>query len=290
MSDVGRVTRPLRSPVLIAAFEGWNDAGDAATAAVQQLALAWDAVPLAEIDPESYYDFQVSRPTVKLVDGVTRSLEWPVTRLWACRLPDAPHDVILVQGIEPNFRWKAFCAELVEVAMETDVQLVVTLGALLADVPHTRSVQVTGAAFDEATAERLGLSKSSYEGPTGISGAFQDACVQQGIPSISFWASVPHYVSQAPSPKATLALLHQVEEALDLEVPLGNLPEQAADWETEVSQIAAEDEEISEYIRSLEERDSADDPLTPTSGESIAAEFERYLRRRGPKPGGDARR
>lgn len=275
----------LRNPVLIAAFEGWNDAGDAATAAVEQLGLTWDAVPLSELDPEGFYDFQVTRPTVRLIDGVTRTIDWPTTRLSMCRLPEAASDVILVHGIEPNFRWRAFCDELLKLALDQGVASVISLGALLADVPHTRPIQVTGSAHDEATAERLGLTRSRYEGPTGISGVFQNACVQAGIPAISFWASVPHYVSQAPSPKATLALLHRVEEILDVEVPLGNLPAQADEWETEVSQIASEDEEISEYIRALEERDGADEPLRPASGESLAAEFERYLRRRGPKPG-----
>lgn len=276
---------PLRSPVMIAAFEGWNDAGDAATSAVEQLGLTWDAKPLTELDPEGYYDFQVSRPTVKLVDGVTRTIEWPTTRLSVCRLPDAAHDVILVHGIEPNFRWRAFCDELLKLALEHEVSTVLSLGALLADVPHTRPIQVTGSAHDESTAERLHLTRSRYQGPTGISGVFQDACVQAGIPSVSFWASVPHYVSQAPSPKATLALLHRVEEVLDVEVPLGSLPQQSDEWEVEVSQIASEDEEISEYIRSLEEREEEDEPLQPASGESIAAEFERYLRRRGPGRG-----
>ena len=271
---------------MIAAFEGWNDAGDAATSAVEQLSLTWDAVPFTELDPEGFYDFQVTRPTVKLVDGVTRTIEWPTTRLSVCRLPQAACDVILVHGIEPNFRWKAFCTELLQVVTDLGVTTVISLGALLADVPHTRPVQVTGSAHDEATAERLGLTRSRYEGPTGISGVFQDLCVQAGIPAVSFWASVPHYVSQAPSPKATLALLHRVEEILDVEVPLGALPEQAVEWEAEVSQIAAEDEEITEYIRSLEEREEADEPLEPASGESIAAEFERYLRRRGPRPDG----
>ncbi len=271
-----------RNPVMIAAFEGWNDAGDAATSAIEQLELAWDAVPLTELDPEEFYDFQVSRPMAKLVDGVTRTIEWPTTRLSICRPPDSPHDVILVRGIEPNFRWRAFCAELVTIALDQQVAIVIGLGALLADVPHTRPVQVTGSAQDSETAERLGLTASRYEGPTGITGVFQDAFIQAGIPAVSFWAAVPHYVSQAPSPKATLALLHRVEEAIDLEVPLGTLPAQAEEWETEVSQIASEDEEISTYIRTLEERDSSDEPLRPTSGESIAAEFERYLRRRGP--------
>lgn len=271
---------------MIAAFEGWNDAADAASAAVEQLGLAWDATPLAEIDPEGYYDFQVTRPMVRLVDGITRTIDWPTTRLSVCRMPNAPSDVILVHGIEPNFRWRAFCDELVKLVMEHDVSTVVSLGALLADVPHTRPIQVTGSAHDEATAARLGLTKSRYEGPTGISGVFQDACVQAGIPAVSFWAAVPHYVSQAPSPKATLALLHRVEDVLDIEVPLGPLPQQADEWEIEVSQIASDDEEISAYIRALEEREGADDPLRPASGDAIAAEFERYLRRRGPRPDG----
>jgi proteasome assembly chaperone (PAC2) family protein len=271
----------LRDPVMIAAFEGWNDAGDAATSAVEHLALTWNAEQLTEIDPESYYDFQVSRPSVRLVDGVTRRIDWPTTRLSFCRVPDQQRDVVLVHGIEPNFRWKAFCTELIDLALGLEVSNLVSLGALLADVPHTRPVQVTGSAHDAATAARFGLVRSTYEGPTGITGVFQQACVEAGIPSVSFWAAVPHYVSQAPSPKATLALLHRVEEFLDVEVDLGNFPQQAEEWETEVSQIAADDEEIAEYIARLEERDSETEPLTPASGETLAAEFERYLRRRG---------
>ncbi len=275
---------------MVAAFEGWNDAGDAATAAIDQLGVVWDETPLTELDPEGFYDFQVSRPNVRLVDdGVTRVIDWPTTRLSVCRLPSAAHDIILVHGIEPNFRWRAFCRELLDIALNLQVSSIISLGALLADVPHTRPVQVTGSAHDPATATRLGLTQSTYEGPTGISGVFQDACVKAGMSAISFWASVPHYVSQAPSPKATLALLHRVEEILDLEVPLGGLPQQADEWEVEVSQIASEDEEISEYIKALEERDEADEPLKPASGESIAAEFERYLRRRGPRPGDSKR-
>ncbi len=274
---------------MIAAFEGWNDAGDAATSAIEHLALTWDAEELTELDPESFYDFQVSRPSVKLVDGVTRRIEWPTTRLTYCTLPHQAHDIVLVHGIEPNFRWRAFCAELLELAVALNVRNLISLGALLADVPHTRPVQVSGSAHDAATAARFGLEQSTYEGPTGITGIFQDACVQAGIPAVSFWAAVPHYVSQAPSPKATLALLHRVEETLDMEVDLGTYPEQAEEWEVEVTQIAADDEEIAEYIQRLEERDSEAEPLTPASGETLAAEFERYLRRRGNSPKGDKR-
>ncbi|NNG34377.1 PAC2 family protein [Nakamurella aerolata] len=289
----GALPAKLRRPVMIAAFEGWNDAGDAATNAVEQLSLGWDAEPLAEIDPEAYYDFQVSRPNTKLVDGVTRMLEWPTTRLTVVRFPrghqaksaDAPAgdlpDVILVHGIEPNFRWKAFCAELLELAEQQQVASVICLGALLADVPHTRPVQVTGTAPDPQSAEQLGLTTSRYEGPTGITGVFADTCVQAGIPAYSFWAAVPHYVAQGPHPKATLALLDRIEELLGRPVPTGSLAEQAAEWETEVSDIAAQDEDITEYIHALEES-SEPEVLRPASGDSIAAEFERYLRRREP--------
>jgi predicted ATP-grasp superfamily ATP-dependent carboligase len=277
----------LRDPVMIAAFEGWNDAGDAATTAVEQLNLAWDSVPLAEIDPESYYDFQVSRPNTRLVDGVTRQIDWPTTRVTAARLPESTssRDVILIRGIEPNFRWRAFCEELLTVADRYRVSSVICLGALLADVPHTRPVQVTGSAPDSATAERLGLTGSTYEGPTGITGIFGDACVQRGIPAYTFWAAVPHYVAQGPHPKASVALLHRVEEVLDLPVPLGSLPDQADQWEDEVTDIAAQDEDISAYIQTLEETTEDEVPMRPASGDAIAAEFERYLRRRGPEGG-----
>ena len=241
-------------PVAILGFEGWNDAGDAASSAIEHLELTWDADPLAEIDPDPYYDFQVSRPHVKLIDGVTRKVTWPTTRLSVCRPPGSEHDVVLVHGIEPNMRWGAFCSELLGHLNEAGVRTVVSLGALLADAPHTRPVPVTGTAYDADSAARYGLERSRYEGPTGIVGIFQDQCVQSGIPSISFWAAVPHYVSQPPSPKATLALLHRVEEALDLEVPLGNLPDQAEEWETTVSEMAEEDEDVRNYVRALEEK------------------------------------
>lgn len=269
-------------PIAVCAFEGWNDAGDAASSAVEHLQLIWDATPLTEIDPDPYYDFQVSRPTVRLIEGITRQVEWPTTRLSVCRPPGSTRDVILVHGIEPNMRWRAFCAELVREVEQAGVHTVVTLGALLADAPHTRPVPVSGTAYDATSAARYGLERSRYEGPTGIVGIFQDSCVRAGIPAISFWAAVPHYVSQPPSPKATLALLHRVEDALDLEVPLGNLPEQAEEWESTVSEMAEEDEDVRNYVRALEERGDAEVRLTEASGDAIAAEFERYLRRRGP--------
>jgi proteasome assembly chaperone (PAC2) family protein len=272
----------LSAPVVVAAFEGWNDAGDAATGAVEHLELVWDAVPLVELDPDDYYDFQVNRPGVSMVDGVTRRISWPTTRLSYCRPPGAEFDLVIVRGIEPNMRWRGFCQELLTLFEELDVHTVVTLGALLSDTPHTRPTQVTGTAHDQEAAARYGLEKSRYEGPTGIVGVLQDACVSIGIPAVSFWAGVPHYVSQPPNPKATIALLHSVEEVLDLPVPLAELPQQADEWQKLVDEMAAEDEEVTEYIRNLEERDDELDrsELKAASGDMIAREFERYLRRR----------
>jgi proteasome assembly chaperone (PAC2) family protein len=269
----------LTEPMMVAAFEGWNDAGDAATGAIEHLELIWDAQPLMAIDPDDYYDFQVNRPTVSLVDGVTRRVTWPTTRMSVCRPPGASFDLILVRGIEPNMRWRGFCEEILEVVRELDVRVVVTLGALLSDTPHTRPISVTGTSYDGASALKYGLEKSRYEGPTGITGVLQDACVTAGIPAISFWAGVPHYVSQPPNPKATIALLHSVEEVLDLPVPLAELPQQADEWQKLVDEMAAEDDEVSEYIRNLEQRDDEGE-MRETSGDAIAREFERYLRRR----------
>ena len=276
---------PLRRPVLIAAFEGWNDAGDAASGAVEHLEQAWDGQQVAAIDPDDYYDFQVNRPTVSLVDGITRRITWPTTRVAVCRLPDSDRDVVLVRGLEPNMRWRGFCEELVAIARELGVELVVTLGALLADSPHTRPVPVSGTASDPRTMKALGLERSRYEGPTGIVGVFQDLCTQSGLPAISFWAAVPHYVAQPPCPKATLALLRRVEDLLDLPVPLADLPERARAWERSVDELAAEDSDVAEYIASLEQREPEVD-LPEASGEAIAKEFERYLRRGGDEPGG----
>ncbi|MDQ2838399.1 MAG: PAC2 family protein [Actinomycetota bacterium] len=276
----------LTDPVLVAAFEGWNDAGDAATGAIEHLELTWQATPLAAIDPDDYYDFQVNRPTISQVDGVTRRVSWPTTRLSVCRPAGAEFDLVLVRGIEPNMRWRSFCDELLEIMRELGVRTAVTLGALLADSPHTRPTPVTGTSYDTASATRFGLERSRYEGPTGIVGVLQEACVLAGIPAISFWAAVPHYVAQPPNPKATIALLHRVEEVLDIAVPLGELPAQADDWQKLVDEMADEDEDVREYIRNLEERDD-DGEMREASGDAIAKEFERYLRRRdkGGPPG-----
>ena len=273
----------LRRPVLLAAFEGWNDAGDAATSAVEHLEDAWDAKAVAAIDPDDYYDFQVNRPMVQLVDGLTRKITWPTTRVSVCSPPGADRDVVLVRGVEPNMRWRGFCRELVEICRQLEVEMVVTLGALLADSPHTRPVPVSGTASDPSTAADLGLEASRYEGPTGIVGVFQDACTQSGMRAVSFWAAVPHYVATPPCPKATIALLRRVEDLLDIPVPLEDLPERARAWERQVDELAAEDTEVAEYIASLEQREPETD-LPEASGEAIAKEFERYLRRGDDRP------
>ena len=270
---------PLRSPVLIAAFEGWNDAADAASGAVDHLLQVWGARLVAAIDPEDFYDFQMNRPVVGNDELGVRRITWPSTQLSVASPPGSHRDVILLRGIEPNMRWRQFCAELIAGSLELDAEMVVTLGALLADTPHTRPIPVSGTTTERELADRLKLEQSNYEGPTGIVGVFQDACVKSDIPSVSFWAAVPHYVAQPPCPKATLALLGQLEDLLEISIPLGDLPEDSRAWERGVDELAAEDEEIGDYVRALEEtRDTAE--LPEASGEAIAREFERYLKRR----------
>ncbi len=270
----------LVDPLLIAAFEGWNDAGDAATQAVEHLEETWAADQIGELDPEDFYDFQVNRPYVSLDEAGMREIAWPQTRISVARVPGFRRDIVLVRGVEPSMRWRTFCSELLGVAVELGVEKVVTLGALLADTPHTRPVPVTGTATDPGVALSLGLEQSRYEGPTGIVGVLQEACFRIGIPAISVWAAVPHYVAQPPCPKAALALLRRVEDLLDIPIPLGELPEEARAWERGVDELSSEDDEIAEYVRSLEEsRDTAE--LPEASGDAIALEFERYLRRRG---------
>jgi predicted ATP-grasp superfamily ATP-dependent carboligase len=274
----------LVDPVLIAAFEGWNDAADAATGAVEHLENVWSARQIGSVDPEDYYDFQVNRPMVSL-DGTVRRITWPTTRISYARPEGASRDVVLIRGIEPSLRWRSFTAEIIELCDTLGVQMVVTLGALLADAPHTRPVPVTGLSSDARLATALKLEQSTYEGPTGIVGVLQEACTKAEIPALSIWAAVPHYVAQPPCPKATLALLRRVEDLLDLPVPMGELPEDATAWQRGVDELASDDEEVAAYVRQLEEAlETAE--LPEASGEAIAQEFERYLRRRDEGRGG----
>lgn len=270
---------PLVSPVLICAFEGWNDAAGAATGVVDHLLDVWGARLVAAIDPEDYYDFQVNRPLVGTDEFGMRRITWPSTQLYIARPRGLHRDVVLLRGLEPNMRWRQFCAELLAASDDLGVELVVTLGALLADAVHSRPTPVTGTATELDLEDRLQLEAVTYEGPTGIVGVFQDACVRLDIPAVSFWAAVPHYVPGPPCPKATLALLGQIEDLLEISIDLGDLPEDSRAWERGVAALIEEDADMAEYVRALEE--SADTAELPeASGDAIAREFERYLKRR----------
>ena len=274
----------LRNPLLLCAFEGWNDAAGGATGVIDHLLEVWNAELIGAIDPEEFYDFQVNRPMVTTNDAGMRGIVWPTTQVYVATPANSHRDVVLVRGIEPNMRWRQFCAELLAAADELGVTTVCTLGAMLAEVPHTRPIQVSGSATELDVHDRLRLEPSHYEGPTGIMGVLQDACVRLDVPAVSFWAAVPHYLPQPPCPKATLALLTQVEDLLEINIPLHDLPEDARAWERGVAELVEEDEDLAEYIESLaESSDTAD--LPEASGEAIAKEFERYLKRRE-EPGG----
>lgn len=270
----------LTDGMVIAAFEGWNDAGEAASDAVSHLLVSWKATLLAGFDPEDYYDFQVNRPHVGFDSEGQRELSWRTTSFWKCAGGPEGRDVVLVTGIEPNLRWRAFATEFLDYVSGIGVTTLVTLGSLLADVPHTRPVPVNGISSDAPLAEQHGLEPSRYTGPTGIVGVIQEMAQRRGLAAMSYWAAVPHYVAQPPAPKATLALLGRLEDLLGTTVDLRSLPEEAKAWERGVDELAEEDSDIAEYVRSLEdERDTAD--LPEASGDAIAREFERYLRRRG---------
>lgn len=269
----------LVDPVVIAAFEGWNDAADAASSVVDHLMEVWNARVIGTVDPDDYYDFQMHRPVVGTgLDG-HRRITWPGTRIAVASPPGLQRDVILIRGLEPNMRWRQFCAELLAAIEELGAQLVVTLGALLADTPHTRPLPVTGTATEPELIDRLDLEPSSYEGPTGIVGVFQEACTTVDLPAVSYWVAIPHYVAQPPCPKGTMALVGHVEDLLEVGIPLGDLPDDSRAWERGVDELAEEEDEIADYVRALEEaRDTSD--LPEASGEAIAREFERYLKRR----------
>lgn len=271
---VGRAE--LRRPVVVGAFEGWNDAADAATAVVDHLASAYPTDLIFELDSEDYYDYQIVRPRV-VNTGTERELVWPTTTVSVARLPE--RDVVLVSGPEPNLHWQRFCTSLISAFRSFEPELVILLGAMLTDSPHSRPLPVTASTTDAGLARNLGLEESSYEGPSGITGVLADACRRAGLREVSLWASVPHYVAAPPNPKATLALLSRVEDLLGMALKLEDLPELARAWQRGVDELAAEDSEISEYIESLEVQQDESE-LPKATGDAIAAEFERYLRRR----------
>lgn len=265
--------------LLLAAFEGWNDAGNAASQAIDLISEAWDAEVVHEVDPEDYHDFQVNRPHVATEPDGSRSLTWPGTSVSVARTPASGRRVVLVRGIEPSMRWRSYCAELLDQAQRLGVGTVVCVGALLADVPHSRPIPVQVTSEDPRVQALLAVEGSDYEGPVGIVGVLSMAARTAGLHSISVWAAVPHYVAQPPSPKATLALLTSLEEIIGEPMPLGELADDARAWQHGVDELAREDPEVAEYVHQLEEaKDTAE--LPEASGEAIAREFERYLRRR----------
>ena len=279
----------LRAPAMVCAFRGWNDAGDAASAAVSFLAGSLGADRFAQIDPEDFYDFQATRPRIRLVEGRTREIAWPAVEIAAASVPRAPRDLVLVQGAEPSMRWRAFCRVIVELAEALGVQLVVTLGALLADVPHSHPVSITGLSSDAELVERLGTQGSSYEGPTGIVGVLHGACSQAGLPAASLWASVPHYVAAAPNPKAALALIRKLEMLVGVSVDASELESAAADYERQVGMAVQSDPDIQAFVERLERAaESEQETMSPEdlpSGDILAREFQRFLRQRGPEEG-----
>ena len=281
----------LRNPVMLIAFSGWNDAAEAATGAASHILGAWtDAehaindqvgvVPelIADIDPEEFYDFQVNRPLVDIDESQIRSLTWPGTQIFGLATPNFDFDFIIVRGVEPSMKWKTFTHDLLDLADDLEVQTIITLGSMLADAPHSRPITVTGSGAHPELAKRLGVEVSRYEGPTGILGVIADACLRRGLDAISLWAAIPHYASNSPSPKATFALINALEDFLEISLPQGDLHADSLEWESEVDELAREDSDVAEYVKALEEsNDSA--LLSDVSGEDLARELERFLRR-----------
>ena len=277
----------LRAPALVCAFKGWNDAGDAASSALTFLGASLEAERFATIDPEEFYDFQATRPNVSIVDGDTREITWPEVEIYEARVPRAPRDLILVAGVEPSMRWRTFCETVIDLAEALGAQMVVTLGALLADFPHTRPVNVSGLASDETLMELLGVPNPGYEGPTGIVGVLHSACAEAGIPSASLWASVPHYVAVVPNPKGALAVLRQLERVIGVTVDASELESAALEYDRQVSRAVEMDPDVQAFVERLEreasESEDEPNPKDLPSGDVIAREFQRFLRQRGPE-------
>jgi proteasome assembly chaperone (PAC2) family protein len=279
----------LRDPIIVCAFKGWNDAGEAASAAVQFLCEAFDAEPVASIEPEDYYDFTAVRPTVRLVEGRSREIDWPENSFHAARVRGADRDLIMLRGVEPSLRWKAFCSDVLEVAHGMGAGMIVTLGALLADVPHSRPVGITGLASAEGLVERLGFERTNYEGPTGIVGVLHATCANEGIQAVSLWAPVPHYVAATPNPKAALALVRGFEGIAGIVVDATQLEGASEDYDRQVTAAVATDPDVKAFVERLEEMademsEEEGEPEQIPSGDVIAREFQRFLRQRGDDP------
>jgi predicted ATP-grasp superfamily ATP-dependent carboligase len=279
----------LRAPALVCAFKGWNDAGDAASAALSFIGASLGAARFARIDPEEFFDFQATRPKVKLSEGNAREIEWPEVEIFAARVPRAPRYLVLISGSEPSMRWRSFSSLIIDLAEALGTQLVVSLGALLADVPHSRPVSITGLSSDPSLTDRLNVVPTNYEGPTGIVGVLHDACQQAGLPSVSLWASVPHYVAAAPNPKAALALVRNLEQLVGVSVDAGELESAAGDYERQVNLAVQSDPDVQAFVERLEqavEEEEAEEGIAPDvpSGDVLAREFQRFLRQRGNEP------
>ena len=271
---------PNGNTIIIAAFAGWNDAAQSATDALETLLDVWDVQEVQELSADEYYDYTFNRPEISTTMDGQRMIEWPSTTVFLAKTDLLPNsEIFLVLGVEPNLKWKTFCDEVLKSVSPSDSTVLITLGALLADVAHTRPIPVNGTTSSATLQELTGFEQSRYEGPTGILGILQSEAEIHGIPSLALWAAVPHYVAAPPCPKATLGLLRALEDVLDISLPLDELVEDSIAWQTGVEEMANEDEEVADYVRSLEEtQDTAE--LPEASGEAIAREFERYLRRR----------
>ena len=278
----------LRSPILVAAFAGWNDAANSATAALEAVGEALDAHVIARIDPDDFYDFQVARPTIRLTEGQARHIDWPANTFMAAPAPNAERDLVLLSGTEPNLHWRAFTEAVIAAARRLDVEMVITLGALIADVAHTQPVPITGIASDEDLVERLGLTRSNYEGPTGIVGVIHEACHRHAITSASLWAAIPHYVASVPNPKAALTLLRRLEGLTGIAIEAGELEDASERFEQQITRAVATNPEIEELVGRLErEQEEAAEPgFTVPSGDTIASELQAFLRQQ--EPGGEA--
>jgi len=288
MSDLIWSARPaLRRPVLVAAFEGWNDAGDAATAATEFIQARFEHAEVARIDPDEFVDFTSTRPDVTLTDGHMREIEWPATTITAAQIPGSDRDLVVLQGVEPAMRWRRYCDAVIEAASALDASMIITLGSLLADVPHSRAVSISGIGTDGTVVDKLGFEHTSYEGPTGIVGVLQHACATAGFDSLSLWASVPHYVAATPNPKVALALVRAFEGAAGVVIDATELESAAEDYERQVTAAVASDPEVKAFVERLESAmdevtEDADPPENLPSADAIASDFQKFLRQKGP--------
>lgn len=272
----------LRDPMMVCAFRGWNDAANAASSTLETLADSLEVDVLAEVDPEDFYDFQANRPTIRLVDGAHRQIDWPANTFIAARAQGADRDLILLDGTEPNLKWRTYSEMVVQVAEQLGVRMVIVLGSLIAEVAHTLPVPITGVSTDEATIRSLELERSDYEGPTGVVGVIHERCRAAGLSSVSIWAAVPHYVAAVPNPKAALALSEKLESITRVAADLSGLEDETRSYEEQISRAVAADPEVEELVERIEsdQRERHGSEMDVPSGDSLAIEFQRFLKQR----------